>query len=190
VASTVARIGRITTQPRNPEAARTLETADKRGHLQTAETGSSETWVGSLRCQDHSESVVGRVAEAAGDPVAWSHPSTSYRLTAVAVSVGCGPVSETHSWERCVTRGGATGERVEQHVVHVCRKVIDCTRLALLGALAPRKRAHPRFALHARCHQPHPDTVCLRWLLQRKRRLFIPRVAHFSLHLGQCVGRF
>lgn len=47
VASTVARIGRITTQPRNPEAARTLETADKRGHLQTAETGSSETWVGS-----------------------------------------------------------------------------------------------------------------------------------------------
>ena len=77
-----------------------------------------------------------------------------------------------HSW-------GATGERVEQHVVHVCRKVIDCTRLALLGALSPRKRAHPRFALHARCHQPHPDTVCLRWLLQRKRRLFIPRVTHF-----------
>ena len=57
-----------------------------------------------------------------------------------------------HSW-------GATGERVEQHVVHVCRKVIDCTRLALLGALSPRKRAHPRFALHARCHRPHPHCL-------------------------------
>jgi hypothetical protein len=74
--------------------------------------------------------------------------------------------------------------------LHPHEKVIDCISLALLGALSPRKRAHPGFALHARCHQPHPDTVCLRWLLQRKRRLSIPRVTHFSLHLGQCVGRF
>ena len=40
---------------------------------------------------------------------------------------------------------------MEEHIVHVCRKLIDCTRLALLGALSPRKRTHPLFAPHARC---------------------------------------
>src|SRR4029453_4954133 len=63
-----------------------------------------------------------------------------------------------HSW-------GATGERVEQHVVHVWRKVIDCTRLALPGALSR-------------------ESVCILGLLRMPGAISPPRT------LSACVGYY
>jgi hypothetical protein len=85
---------------------------------------------------------------------------------------------------------GATGERVEQDVVHVCRKMIDCTRLALLGALSPRsERILGLLCMPGTISPTRTPSACVGYYSERGGYLS-PRVTHFSLHLGQCVGRF